>query len=375
MHGDRFSFTLYLPSLGGPGRMGGAERVATTLAAEIARRGIPTSIVVNSLRTQDSSEVPPGVEVVDLRAGGVLTSLCRLVAYRWRERPHYILSFMSIPNVVNVLSGLAGPPRSRRTLISERSSRTIALCPYFPDKSRWLQHFVCRIVYPFADGIIACSHGVASLVRLVHPQLSDRTVAIGNPVRLRNEDEVSKDVHPWLGDDSIPCLVSVGKLIPAKDHLTLLRAVAVLRESIDLRCLILGEGSQHELLVRESHQLGIYDHVQFLGHQDNPRDYVRRAAVYVHTSAWEGMPNAILEAIAEGTPVVATDCMTGPGELLDGCPSSRLVPVGDDNAVAKAVVQLLAEDIDRARIVAHALKFTPERIASRYVQAIDEFLD
>ncbi len=136
-------------------------------------------------------------------------------------------------------------------------------------------------------------------------------------------------------------LLAVGNLTPPKDYPTLIRALALVRREHDVRLMILGEGRERpglEDLVRE---LGLTGHVALPGFAANPYAYLARAAVFVLSSAWEALPTVLIEALAVGVPVVATDCRHGPREILDGGRYGRLVPVGDAEAMAQAVAEAL----------------------------------
>ncbi len=119
-------------------------------------------------------------------------------------------------------------------------------------------------------------------------------------------------------------VLGVGRLTEQKDFPTLLRAFAEVATRRDARLIILGEGQLRETLLEQAQQLGIADKVAFPGFTDNPWAWMHRAAVFVLSSRWEGSPNTLTEALALGTPVVSTDCPSGPRELLSGgehCPA------------------------------------------------------
>src|SRR3546814_17554310 len=123
---------------------------------------------------------------------------------------------------------------------------------------------------------------------------------------------------------------------PQKDFPTLLKAFALLRQEHPAKLIILGDGAGKEGLEALAETLGIRADVAFPGYVANPYAYFRHASLFVLSSAWEGLPNVLIEAMASGCPVVSTDCPTGPSEILDGGPFGRLVAVGDYDALAKA---------------------------------------
>ena len=158
-------------------------------------------------------------------------------------------------------------------------------------------------------------------------------------------------------------VLGVGQLTPQKDFATLIRAVADTDE--DCRLLILGEGEQRGELEQLASELDLPDRVSLPGFRSNPYPYFRLAAVYALTSRYEGLPTVMLEAMALGLPIVATDCPTGPHELLSGGTLGHLVPVGDVGAVSRGIDAVLREQVPR-REYSGLEQFSPPAVADRY---------
>jgi glycosyltransferase involved in cell wall biosynthesis len=164
-------------------------------------------------------------------------------------------------------------------------------------------------------------------------------------------------------------LVAAGKLKPQKDFETLLRAFRIAREARPLRLIVLGEGDPTDLR-RLASELGVAQDVDWPGHVDNPYAWFGRAAVYVLSSAWEGFPNVVLEALACGCPVVSTDCPSGPAEILAGGKYGKLVPVGAPGDLAKAILETLEAPLPAERLVARSREFSMQRA----IDATEELL-
>jgi glycosyltransferase involved in cell wall biosynthesis len=137
-------------------------------------------------------------------------------------------------------------------------------------------------------------------------------------------------------------VLAVGRLSRQKDFPTLLRAFASRRHR-SARLMILGEGSERPGLEALVKSLGLTAEVALPGFVENPFAYMARAGVFVLSSAWEGMPGVLIQALACGAPVVATDCESGPREVLQDGRVGRLVPVGDASALAQAIDSTLGE--------------------------------
>ncbi len=175
--------------------------------------------------------------------------------------------------------------------------------------------------------------------------------------------------HPWFTPGEPPVVLGVGKLEAQKDFPTLIRAFARVRRAQPARLVILGwepDRPQLEALVSE---LGLEDDVALLGHVGNPYPYMARAAVFVLSSHWEGLPTVLIEAMAVGTPVVSTDCESGPAEILDGGKYGSLTPVGDSQSLAEAILNVL---VGQSREIAPAWlnHFTLETSTQQYMKVL-----
>jgi glycosyltransferase involved in cell wall biosynthesis len=229
-----------------------------------------------------------------------------------------------------------------------------------------------RYLYPKADAIVAVSEGVAEDVTRVTGISRDRITTIYNPVvtpELENLRHAPLD-HPWFAPSSPPLILGVGKFKIQKDFPTLLRAFARVRAVRPARLLILGEGRKRAELENLARELGVANDVALPGFVPNPFPYMTRASLFVLSSAWEGLPGALVEALACGCPVVSTDCPSGPAEILAGGLYGPLVPVGNDTALAEAILSALDVPPDRDRLRARAALFSVDRATDRYLEVL-----
>src|SRR5690606_36170976 len=157
--------------------------------------------------------------------------------------------------------------------------------------------------------------------------------------------------HPWLAPGRRPVVLGVGSLTPRKDFATLLRAFALLPRP-DARLLVLGEGPERPALEALAAELGLEGRVDMPGFVRNPFAFMSRAAVYVLSSTLEGLPGALVPALACGCPAVAPDCPSGPREVLRDGAVGPLVPVADVDAMAAAIARVLDDPPDRAALPA-----------------------
>jgi glycosyltransferase involved in cell wall biosynthesis len=257
---------------------------------------------------------------------------------------------------------------SLRVVLSEHSQFSVDL-PKLKRRAKVLAPAM-RYAYPQADEIIAVSQGVAEDLRRVLGLPNERVKVVYNPVVgadffRRMQEPVD---HPWFQDPSVPVVVAVGRLARQKDYPTLLRAFALLRKERLARLAILGSGNDNMRARLESlvQDLGLVSEVAFLGFKPNPLPYIARAALLVLSSLREGLPTVLIESLACGTPVVSTDCLSGPAEILAGGRYGRLVPVGDPTALAKAMAETLAHPPERALLQRRAFDFDESRAIKTY---------
>jgi len=356
---------LYLPSLCG----GGAERVMVTLANGFSARGYAVDLVLASADGPYLKDVAMEVRVVDLRASRVALSLPGLVSYLRRERPVSMLSAMGHANVIAIAAQyLARVPT--RVIVSERAnfSRTKSHITSF---SHLILGWFMKIAYPLANGIVAVSTGVAEDLVMSIGLTRSHVDVVYNPVVT---DELYRKAsmnlyHPWLAPGQPPVVLGAGRLEPQKDFATLIEAFAKLRRERDVRLMILGEGALRNSLEKQVQALGLEASVCFLGFMDNPFVYMRHAALFVLSSIYEGLPNALIQAMACGTPVVSTDCPSGPAEILEDGKWGRLVPVRDANALAYAMTATLDEKV-HPEVATRAAEFNVERAVDGYLKLL-----
>jgi glycosyltransferase involved in cell wall biosynthesis len=355
---------LFMPSLAG----GGAERVMVTLANAFAAHRLGVDLVLADARGALRDSVAPAVRVVDLGAGRVARSLAPLARYLRRERPRAMLSFLNHANVVAILARrLAAVPV--RLVISERNHPSADAALSGPRAGLLLA--LMRLTYPWADRIVAVSHGVAEdlTARLRLP--AGHVVTIRNPIVAPHLTALADAPlnHPWMVPGAPPVILGVGRLSPQKDFATLIRAFGAVRARRPARLVILGEGEQRAALDSLIAAEGLAADVALPGYEPNPLRYMRRAAMLALSSRHEGLPGALIEAMACGTPVVATDCPSGPAEILENGRWGRLVPVGDADAVAAAIEATLDDPAPPA-VAERAKAFGVEAAISAYLEVL-----
>lgn len=266
------------------------------------------------------------------------TILPRLVRYLRREQPDVLITGL-LPSVAVVARDISGV-----------DVKVVASIQGLP------QHDTLRsLLWPFLfsrmDGVVAPVPSIANQTADIAGLTSSDIDIIPNPV-------VTGDIlaagtrqpdHQWFKDD-VPIIVAVGRQTRQKDFSTLLRAHAHLLDSREVRLIVPGKTDERTGdLLELRDELDLTHSVDFPGFVDNPYAYMESADVFVLSSAWEGPGHVLIEALALGTPVVSTDCPSGPREILDDGAAGVLIPVGDSETMAAEISRLLDNEELRER--------------------------
>ena len=356
---------LYLPSLRG----GGAERVMLGIATGLADRGMSIDLVLVRAEGEYLNQVPEGVRLIDLNSHRTATSFLKLAGYLRRERPDALLTTLAHANVVALITKLLFGRRLRIIVRIENTFTEVF------DNATIKQRQTLRVLkrlLPSADGIVAVSQGVADDLRAIVPAASHKVTAIPNPVVWPDHPQKARESvdHPWFNDEPTPVILSAGRLTTVKDHATLLRAFAETLRSRPARLVILGVGPERENLLEMAERLEVSQYVDLPGFKINPFAYMSRAKVFVLSSLYEGFPNVLVQAMACGTPVVSTDCRSGPREILQDGKWGPLVPVSDWRRMSRAILETLDNPIPSDSLISRASDYSAEASVDRYLQVL-----
>jgi glycosyltransferase involved in cell wall biosynthesis len=355
---------LFLPNLCG----GGAEKMALALAEGMRANDVACRLVVCDDRRDYS--VPPWLEVVCLNCHRVAFSAIPLARWLRRERPPWLLSFITECNGMAVVArGLAGtrtkvilrventPSKAYATRTSAFSKLSFRMMPY---------------LYPRANGLIAISDGVKDDMVRFASLAPERIHTIYNPAYPQDLDTLAsmECAHPWLAEGrSIPVIITAARLTSAKNLACAIRAFSFVLKTRPAKYIILGQGPLRQELQRLSDELGCGDDIDFAGFHPNPYPFLRRADIFLLSSDFEGFGNVLVEALACGLRVVATDCPSGPREILNHGAYGSLVPVGDSEAMARAMLAAIDAPKNPAGRK-RAAAFASPAIARRYLKVI-----
>lgn len=345
---------------------------ATLLQYLDRKRFQPTLVLVRSTG-EWLADVPTDVQVIELGAPRLALAWWPLARLLRREKPDVVFSTSTGTNPVAALAyRLAGRPG--RLVLSER---TVVMRSDNPAKSR-ITLPLKRALYRYAHRVTTVSQGVKDQLVAYGIAEPARVRVTYNPVVTDEMLELANEPvpHAWFAEP-IPIILAAGRLEEVKGFDMLIRALARVRAAAPARLVILGEGPQRDSLKALARELGIGDDVDLPGFDKNPYRYMKQATVFALSSRNEGLPGALIQAMACGAAVVSTDCPVGPSEIVTEGVDGYLVPVDDPVAMGDRIARLLADPAERARLgKAAALsargRYEADVVMQRYVDALSD---
>lgn len=354
---------LFIPSLAG----GGVERAVLEISRQLVRHKVTVDLLVTRRNGAFFDAVPEHVRLINLQSWKTLTCLPRLIRYIRHERPTILISFLDMGNLAALLAKTLFTRNLR--LVVRQDTHYTANYKVSTFVRRCALHLLTWLL-PAADAIVAVSEGAAEDLKRIAPRAAGLVQVVHNPVATRIVSEKAKlpVEHRWFDDARTPVIITAGRLeISHKDHPTLLKAFAEVQKARAARLLILGEGPDRARLVALASELEIRASVDFIGFQSNPFAYMARSQVFVLSSTFEGLPTVLIEALACGTPVVSTDCPSGPREILEDGKWGYLVPVGDWQGLAQAIQNTLDRPIPPDRLIMRAQHYSEHWSSNKFL--------
>lgn len=354
---------------------GGVERMLVHLIQGFCAQGYQVDLLLVRTQSAHLNDLPEGVRCIPL--GPRHTWLASFALARWlrRERPPVLLAVKDRAGRAAVIAR-ALAATDTRLVLRLGTNLSAALSSSNPLK-RWLRLLPIRRLYPAIEQIVAVSEGVAEDTAMIARLPRSQIRVIRNPVITPRLAELAAAPcpHPWLAETaSIPVIIGAGRLQRQKDFPTLLRAFSRVKQQRACRLLIIGDGRGRDSLAALAKTLGLRlgadGDLELPGFQTNLYAWLARADLFVLSSAWEGSPNVLTEALALGIPAVATDCPSGPRELLDDGRYGPLVPVGDSEAMASAMLQTLDEPLPASRLKQAVVDYRQAASARAYLDAM-----
>jgi len=367
MSSNRTDLALFLATSG----HSGVDRIMRNLVPEFARHGLRIDLLKVEGHGPYWDELPHNVRAIELGVSHVNTALPALIRYLRRNRPEVLLSDKDKVN----RTALAARALARvDTRVAVRMGTTVS--KNLERRGWWARNSQLasiRLFYRHADGILTPSKGAAEDLAWIAGLPMTAVTVVPSPVLTERFAAMAGEAvdHPWFAPGEPPVILGVGELCARKDFATLLKAFAELRRGgRSCRLVIGGEGRQRDKLLQLARDLGVSEDVDLPGFLVNPYAYMDRAKVFALASICEGMPVVLIEAMALGTPVVSTDCPSGPREMLGDGRYGPLVPVGDSSALAGKIAEMLDNPTSPQALREAAMPYTVTNSARHYLNAL-----
>jgi len=351
---------------------GGAQRDMVLLCNALAAKGIAP--VILTLRPEGPLRplLDPSIRVIELPGRKLRYALPGLRRAILALAPGIVVSSEAALNLCTLIAVRTLPRRRRPKLVLREVSSPSAAQHGDPYLQNRIAYRLLRLLYRRADRIVALTDGDRhDLVRLFSVP---EDIIVVMPTNAVIAPATVRRLSQWDGESGRErdLIVCVARLSPEKDHRTLLRAMTLLPPQRPWRLAIIGDGPERAPLEQFVRDHGLAGRVAFAGYSADPFGWLMRGRVAVLSSAHEGLPGVLMEALACGTPVVATDCSYGPRDILQNGRYGTLTPVGDAPAMAAAIVAALDEVPDRRVLMTRGLDYTAAKAADRFLEILED---
>lgn len=310
-----------------------------------------------------------GVNVIVLKQKYVRNMLIPIWRYICSVKPEVVFSAEDHLNVTVLIAAIVSRTRAKIS----GSSRVTPFDTYSNVlfSKRWFLKQLMRMVAWRADALTCVSKDMVLQYQNVFSGLSHVDVYNIVDDKLSRQRMLEPVKHEWLSNHDIPILIAAGRLAAWKGFSDLIHAMKDVSNNRKARLLILGDGPLRDELAHLILTLGLSDVVALLGYVDNPLKYFSHADVFVLSSHVEGLPNVLVEAMMCGCTPVATDCPTGPREVLQGGKYGYLVPVANPTALAKGIEQALDNPIPKRILNEAVLPFAEHAVIARHFEVLN----
>lgn len=325
---------------------GGTEaKLARNFIPLLKKRGkVNPKLLLLQNRGEFLDVLPEGIEKLSLNESANL-NLIRILP-RFRDailelKADVVISCMWYPAIISYLLRKLRLSDFKHIVHDTTIMTEYIKYEFNTEKHKWIKIYLMKRAYNDAELVTVVSEGEKEDL-IKNFSINDKLIqVIYNPIDLEKIRQMAEEDVDITYDN--PTIVSVGRLIYSKGFDILFKAFRKVRNHIDCRLLILGVGEEREKLISLSESLNLGKDVTFLGFQQNPFKFTKKATVFCTTTRYEGLGNAIIEAMVLGLPVVSTDCRSGPRETLDGGKYGILVPTEDPDAIADALIKVLTD--------------------------------
>lgn len=355
---------LFIGSFAG----GGAEKMMVNLAKGLYQKGMQPIIYVANATGPYYEDVPDEIHIHNYNAKNGVKSVIHKIRHTLKNDG--LAAFISTQMHINSAVALASLGVDKRPKLIFREAS-------IPSKiiNSKVYAILYKFLYRFADHYIAISKGVKKNMAAYYDLDLKSISVVYSPVVSKNLVRLAKvdPSHPWLKSKELPTFVAMGRIIPSKDFVTLIKAISLVNKNNSCRLIIYGkidDSLYFDKLNGLINELNLNDVIDFAGFTSNPYSAFYNADMFIQSPKFEGFGNVLVEALACGCPVVSTDCPSGPKEILKNGKYGALVEVGDYKGLAKEILNTMEKPFDSSFPTYGAHRFSVESSTSEYLKLI-----
>lgn len=350
--------SIFLPNLKG----GGAEKSMAILANSFFEKGYQVDLILAKKTGPFLDLIKPGIHCIDFNSDTVFKTILSLINYIRVYSPQVLLTAINYVNITAILAKIISR-KNFRLVISDQNNNFSRKVSLSDGLKPFIVNILVKFLYPFADSIIAVSKELASEVKKNIIFNKNKVTYVYNPIVLNIYNIKSEFLF------SEPFIVAIGRLEKQKNFSLLIKAFKRLQKHTNYKLLILGEGSKRGELELLINQLGLSQQIIMPGFVMNIHPYLEKAKMLVLSSNYEGLPTVLIEGLLVGTPIVSTNCPTGPYEILEGGKWGRLVKPNDEQSLYRGMLETL-EDKNPPNGKIRAKEFNPENAVKAYLKVM-----
>ncbi len=334
------------------------------LAKALHRRGYSIEFIIGYVPTDLSVPVMEGIKVVNLNVSRAYRMFLPIYSYIRRAKPDVIFSAEDHLNAIVAIAAILAQSKVKLSASSRITPYRVYSNRLFSKKwfLKWFSIFLRKRI----DSLVCVSEDMVKEYQVIFGSSKYQciyNVICDTEMRQRMDEPVD---DPWFSDGNIPVVISAGTLSGRKGFSDLILAMKILTARVPARLVILGEGPRRADLELLIENCGLTECVRLPGFQQNPLKYFSRSRVFVLSSYAEGLPNVLVEAMACGCTPVATDCPTGPREVLRDGQVGHLIPMRDPEAMARAIELALQRPMSKASLEEAVEPFTEARVVEKH---------
>lgn len=365
MEENKVKVAIFQPHIGS----GGLTHVMLALAEGLIKRGYEVDLVILDIKINSEviHKIPSKANLIRISARRTVTAVPALLKYLKDSRPAVMISGGPSSNCIALIAKLI-TKQSTKFIITEHSLPSVDVYDSEKKTDKFIP-LLMKLLYPRSDHIVAVSNAVASDLCKFSKLRPESIKTIYNPVVENNLIESSKQKldHPWFQDERNFVVLFVGRLESVKNLETLVRSFSYLKDHENIKLVVVGDGSQKNDLKTLSKTLGLSDRVSFVGYSSNPYAYMRSSNLLILCSKWEGLPTVLIEAMACGTPVIATENLASAKEIFEDGKQGFIVE-SNPEAIAEGIKRAMKHSFDATSLTDRAALFSLENSLNKYEQ-------